>query len=433
MKLFLLIFIMTTHLTLGAQDFYFPPLAGDQWSTIQPEDLGWCTEGIDSLYSFLEQKETKACIVLKDGKIAIEKYFGTFTKDSVWYWASAGKSLAGFLTGMAQERGLLNIQDRTSKYLGQGWTNLTPEQENKITVWHQLSMTTGLDDNVADDNCTLASCLKYKALPGTRWAYHNAPYRLIHEVIGKAWGSTMQNFMNTNLTLKTGISGLWYDGVMYSKPRSMARFGLLMLNYGNWNGQNILSDQNYIQSMITPSQELNKSYGLLWWLNGQPSFMLPGSQFVFNGSLIPNAPNDTWCALGKNDQKIYIVPSEKLVIIRMGQEGGQITGALSSFDNLFWEKLNDVFCFSSSDNDHPAEKQLNIFPNPFMDKINVQISDDDLPVKIELFDSTGKMIFEGNRIQQLQDDIFSTLKSGIYFIKIQNQKAGYVIKKIIKM
>jgi hypothetical protein len=206
-----------------------------------------------------------------------------------------------------------------------------------------------------------------------------------------------------------------------------------MLNNGNWNGQKILSDQNYIKSMITPSQELNKSYGLLWWLNGQPSFMLPGSQFVFNGSLIPNAPNDTWCALGKNDQKIYIVPSEKLVIIRMGQDGGQITGALSSFDNLFWEKLNDVFCFSSADNDHPADKQLNIFPNPFMDKINVQISDDDLPIKIELFDSTGKMIFEGNKIQQVQDDIFTALKSGIYFIKIQNQKAGYVIKKVIKM
>lgn len=91
-------------MTLLAQDSYFPPLSGDQWATIDPKDLDWCEEGVAGLYSFLEEKETKAFIVLKDGKIAVEKYFGTFTKDSIWYWASAGKSLAGFLTGMAQEK-----------------------------------------------------------------------------------------------------------------------------------------------------------------------------------------------------------------------------------------------------------------------------------------------------------------------------------------
>ena len=64
--------------------------------------------------------------MLKDGKIAIEKYFGTFTKDSLWYWASAGKTLTAFLVGQAQENGLLSISDSTSKYLGSGWTGLTP-------------------------------------------------------------------------------------------------------------------------------------------------------------------------------------------------------------------------------------------------------------------------------------------------------------------
>lgn len=433
MRLIIMIFFLISNLTLLAQDSYFPPISGDQWATIDPKDLGWCEEGVAGLYSFLEEKETKAFIVLKDGKIAVEKYFGTFTKDSIWYWASAGKSLAGFLTGMAQEKGLLDIQDKTSKYLGQGWTNLTPEQENKITIWHQLSMTTGLDDNVPDDNCMLASCLNYKAAAGTRWAYHNAPYRLIHEVIGKAWGSTMQNFMNTQLTLKTGISGLWYDGVMYSKPRSMARFGLLMLNSGNWNGQKILSDQNFIQSMIIPSQELNKSYGLLWWLNGQSSFMLPGSQIVFNGTLIPNAPGNTWCALGKNDQKIYIVPSEKLVIIRMGQDGGQVTGALSSFDNFLWEKLNDVFCTSSMNTEISLNQPVDIYPNPFMDNFNLCFSDDHIKSLIQLFNSQGKLLFEGNKVELEKVGISRSLNSGIYFLRVKVDNKEYVTKKLIKI
>lgn len=433
MKLFLPIFLLTAHIILGAQESYFPPLSGDQWATIDPNDLGWCQEGIAGLYSFLEEKETKAFIVLKDGKIAVEKYFDTFTKDSIWYWASAGKSLAGFLTGMAQENGLLNIQDKTSKYLGQGWTNLTPEQENKITIWHQLSMTTGLDDNVADDNCMLVSCLKYKAIPGTRWAYHNAPYRLIHDVIGKAWGSTMQNFMNTQLTLKTGISGLWYDGVLYSKPRSMARFGLLMLNSGIWNGQKILSDQNFIQSMVTPSQELNKSYGLLWWLNGQPSFMLPGSQIVFNGTLIPNAPGSTWCALGKNDQKIYIVPSEKLVIIRMGQDGGQVTGALSSFDNLLWEKLNDMFCTSSINTEITLNQTVDIYPNPFRDHFNLRFSDDYKKHHIQLFNPQGKLLFDGDKEVLEKAGISRSLNTGIYFLRVQVDNNEFVTKKLIKI
>ena len=106
--------------------------------------------------------------MLKDGKIAIEKYFGTFTKDSLWYWASAGKTLTAFLVGQAQEDGLLSIGDSTSKYLGVGWPGLTPEQERKITIRHQLTMTTGLDDGLEDNHCTLDSCLQFLAEPGTR-------------------------------------------------------------------------------------------------------------------------------------------------------------------------------------------------------------------------------------------------------------------------
>lgn len=86
------------------------------------ESLGWCRDKVAPLYSFLETRNSKAFIVLKDGKIVIEKYFGKFTKDSLWYWASAGKTLTSFAVGLGQEDGYLKITDTSSKYLGKGWT-----------------------------------------------------------------------------------------------------------------------------------------------------------------------------------------------------------------------------------------------------------------------------------------------------------------------
>ena len=197
-KILILAFCFCAFLST-AQNLYFPPVLGNTWETVSPQtSMNWCTPKMDSLKQFLTTKSTKAFIVLKDGRIAVEWYFGTFTQDSAWYWASAGKSLTSFLAGMAQQDGILNIQDSTSKYLGKGWTSLTAAQEGKIKVVHQLSMSTGLDDGVPDDNCTTPQCLTYKADAGTRWAYHNAPYHLVHDVIEKASGLTINQYTNQN-------------------------------------------------------------------------------------------------------------------------------------------------------------------------------------------------------------------------------------------
>ena len=88
------------------------------------------------------------------------------------------------------------------------------------------------------------------------------------------------------------------------------------------------------------SQNNNKAYGYLWWLNGKENYHLPKSQLTFNGELIPNAPLDMYCALGKNDQKIYIVPSKDLVIVRMGEAANDDNFALSSFNNDLWIRIN---------------------------------------------------------------------------------------------
>lgn len=326
---------------------YFPPTSSTVWDSISPSSLNWNTTELNNLYPYLQSKNTKAFIVLKNGKIVIEKYFGSFTSDSLWYWASAGKTMTAFLVGIAQQEGIININNKTSQYLGRGWTSAPLLKENQITIKNQLTMTTGLDDAVPDDDCTLPSCLIYKADAGTRWAYHNAAYTVLDSVIVNASGMGYNAYFQQKLRNKIGMNGFWYkspnsNNIYWSNARSMARFGLLMLNKCKWDSTYILSDTNYFNNQISTSQTLNPSYGYLTWLNGKSSFMAPTLQTVFPGSIIPNAPADLYAALGKNDQKIYVVPSQKLVVIRMGESSGQVMLALSSFDNELWGKLKTI-------------------------------------------------------------------------------------------
>lgn len=385
-------FIAMAGLSAQSSGLYFPPKTGTAWQSTDPASLGFCPERIDSLYAYLEGRGSKSFILLKDGKIVLEKYFGTFTQDSAWYWASAGKSLTAFLIGQAQDEGLLDIQDKSADYLGTGWTSAPPDKEALITIRHQLTMTSGLDDAVADDNCELPSCLTYKADAGTRWAYHNAPYRLLHEVIEEASGLTLNQFTKTRILDRTGMKGLWFDHIMYGKARDMARFGLLMQAGGVWDGDTLLHDQAYFQTMTQSSQTLNKSYGYLWWLAGKESYMLPGLQLVIPGQAIPNAPDDMYAALGKNDQKIHVAPSLGWVVVRQGNAGYTGPGGGNVpiiLDNVMWGYLNQLVCAPTSLDDI-QESGIRIWPNPAVDAWQIE---SEAPVEqVEIFDVQGKRL-----------------------------------------
>jgi CubicO group peptidase (beta-lactamase class C family) len=345
--MFFMLFLFAA--SVSAQS-YFPPNDSSEWDTLSPSSLDWCPEKIDSLYAFLDETNSKSFILLKDGKIVLEQYFDEHTDSSFWYWASAGKTLSSFLVGIAQEEGFLNINDTTSDYLGSGWTYSSPEEEEKITIWNQLTMTSGLDDGVSNPFCTDDSCLIYLAEPETRWAYHNAPYTLLRPVLENATGQGINIYANQRLLNPIGMDGVFsyvgYDNVFSSTTRSMARFGLLIQNNGEWDGTQILSDEDYFSQMINTSQALNESYGYLWWLNGKSSFMLPGTQFVFDGSIFPNAPNDVIAALGKNGQIINVVPSENMVWVRMGNASS--TELVETNLNIgVWNYINDLSCVST--------------------------------------------------------------------------------------
>lgn len=420
-KMIYLIFSLFLFQFSNAQDLYFPPINGNSWETVDPESLGWCTEAIDPLLTYLDDTNTKAFIVLKDGKIALEAYFDTFTQDSLWYWASAGKTLTAFLVGIAQEEGALSLDDLTSDYLGEGWTSAPAEKEAQITIRHQLTMTSGLDDGVADVHCTLPSCLQYLADAGTRWAYHNGPYTLLTEVVPAATGINYNLFLYTRLSSKIGMDGAFipggYTNVMYSRPRSMARFGLMMLAGGSWDGTQIMTDTDYFHDMINTSQNLNLSYGYLWWLNGKESFMLPGLQTVFNFQAMPNAPEDTYAGLGKNGQILNVVPSMNLVMIRMGEAPGTSLPVGNIYNSDIWGYLNEVICTSTPIKDPEALKlEPSLYPNPTKGKtVNIALPYPGQAFTFRLFNGQGqeiKVTLNDNMVD------LSYLPKGIYYYQI---------------
>ena len=324
------------------ETMYFPPTGSATWDTKTIASLNWNQAAVQPLKDYLALKNSKSFIILVNGRIVMEEYFNGHDATTSWYWASAGKTLTSTMTGIAQQEGLLNINNKVSTYIGTSWTSAPLAKENLITCKNLLNMTAGLDD--ATDAVDPASLI-YTADAGTRWAYHNV-YVKLQDVIATASGQTWSNYFNTKLRDKIGMNGSWLqsgnNSVYWSSSRSMARFGLLMLNKGKWENQQILNEAYFTEATNT-SQTINQAYGYLWWLNGKTSYHLPQSQLQFSGSIIPSGPSDMFMALAKNDQKIYVVPSKKMVIIRMGDAADAVNLALSDFDNVLWQKINALY------------------------------------------------------------------------------------------
>lgn len=327
---------------ISARQGYFPPNS-DSWETTTPASLQWNETALANLKNFLSDTNTKSFMVLVGGRIAVEEYFNGHSQDATWPWNSAGKTLVTAITGIAQDEGILDLNAPVSDYLGEGWTSAPLEKEVLITPKHLLTMTSGLSD--AQQLLTPQN-LTYMADAGTRWSYHNVFQRLM-DVVTQASGQSFGQFFNARLKTKIGMTGAWYNGpvfrVYHSDTRSAARFGLLALNRGKWHNDQIVS-ASFFEESVTTSQLLNKSYGYLWWLNGQDSYRLPGSQMLFNGSLIPDAPVEMFAAMGLGEQRIYVVPSRNMVVVRMGESASSNgeSFAASEYDNELWLRINAV-------------------------------------------------------------------------------------------
>jgi len=341
---------LLTNSALSAQSLYFPPAIG-HWEEIDPSSAGWNAERLSAALDIAGERNSSGVLVLYNGRIMAERYwelenpsrrYRNFLQGrddhgrAIEDVASAQKSIVAVLTGMAQERGLININDPVSEYLGEGWSQATSAQENAVTIRHLLSMSSGL-----------ATDLSYSASAGEEWLYNTPAYhfvmRILEEVTGKDRNQLTSQWITRPLAMANSAwtPRPWADAAIGSgfstTARELGRFGLMIQAGGRWQDQVIIADTGYLESMLSPSQNLNPAYGFLWWLNGQDFSLAAGAQArKTNDPLIPFAPDDLIAMQGALDRKLYLVPSLNLLVVRLGAAGGA-DGI--SFNNAFWKAL----------------------------------------------------------------------------------------------
>jgi CubicO group peptidase (beta-lactamase class C family) len=255
--------------------------------------------------------------------------------------ASVQKSIVAFLAGAAEGRKQLDLSAPVSRYLGKGWSKADADAEDRIAVRHLMTMTSGLTDGGV-----------YQRPAGEAWRYNTGMYSRMLGVLEKATGSNIDTMTRDWLTAPTGMTDSQWQARPWSAgndtanaigftttARDLARFGLLVLNEGVWNGKDLLQNRGFLKRMLSPSQLLNPSYGLLWWLNGQPRTQIAGAAQPRDGMLIPSAPADLVAALGALDRKCYVVPSLGLVVTRLGDRTDAQETESQTFNNEFWALL----------------------------------------------------------------------------------------------
>lgn len=325
---------------------YFPPLTGDAWETIAPAAIGWDANALEATLTWLGEQNTRAVVVLWRGRIVAERYWGGWGPTTPGPHFSAGKVITGHLVGELAAEGAFALNTPVSTVVGTGWSRATSQVESAITVRDLLRMASGLDDSL------------YAATTrGTTFYYNNPAYYQLFDVLEAASGQAMAQLTAARLWNRIGMSTAFWSAntdtgepgfIHWSSARDFARFGLLALNEGVWDGTVIHPDPQFLRNSRLPSGTTNESYGYLWWLNGQPTHRTPGSWLLptRDGPLFPGAPQDLAAALGLDDKKLYVVPSLDVVVVRLGPRaevsGGQSLAAISLFDTELWARLRPV-------------------------------------------------------------------------------------------
>lgn len=286
---------------------------GEDWETAAPASQGLDASKLDLAKDWLQSHNSKSGLVVRHGRIVAEWYFGDADRNSKFAAYSTSKSLSSMATGLAIADGKLALNDKVGKYL----PNAAPDSKRDVTVKQLLSMSSGVHNDPGvgqrDDLFTYAvRKAEMDHAPGTKWDYNNTGLALLSPVFKKATNQQIDEFLGERVFRPIGIKGsdwTWehreglaipYSGC-HTTARSMGRIGLLVLHQGKWGDKQIVPKDWLVES-IAASQEMNKSYGYLWWNNTTNKW--------------PNVPKDAYAALGRWDNNILVVPSLDLVVIR---------------------------------------------------------------------------------------------------------------------
>jgi hypothetical protein len=264
-----------------------------------------------------------AFMVVHKGIPVAERYRKGFTAGTRFLSWSMAKSFMNALTGIMVKDGKMKIHQKAAIT---EWQN---DGRKQITVNDLLQMQSGLKWNEDYGNRSDVTLMLYNTYdcagyaynkplespPGSHWYYSSGSTNIVSFLLRQQFNGDDEyySFCRERLFNKTGMP----DAVMetdaagttvgssyiYATARDYARFGLLYLRDGMFNGERILP-AGWVEYSTTPASHSNGSYGAFFWLN--------------KGKHYPSAPADMFYCNGHDGQRIFIIPSRDLVIIVLG-------------------------------------------------------------------------------------------------------------------
>jgi len=308
-------FIRNTSL---AYPFGNKPQKDTLFNTINYEKLD---SAVSSIFENLHQ--TRAVLVLYKNQLIAERYAKGFTKDSRILGWSMTKSILSTVFGIMQYQGKLSVQDRAPIL---EWEN---DDRKEITLHNLLQMNSGLawDENydkisdvtkmlfLEDDMTKMQQKQQLVDSPNSAWNYSSGTSNLLSGIVRKKLGN-QQEYLDywyrelidkigmNSMIIETDVKGHYVaSSYAWATPRDWAKFGLLYLHKGNWNGTQIFSPE-WVDYVTQPTPTSNNSYGAHFWLNA--------------GNKMKEVPSNMFYADGYQGQRVYILPDQEMVIVRLG-------------------------------------------------------------------------------------------------------------------
>ena len=312
------------------------------WKTCAPEAVGMDSQKLTKAieYAAVPEVNTEGLVVIKNGYIVAEAYFGSFQRDSKHVSHSMAKSFTSAMIGIAIDQKLIpGIDEKLCKYYEEWDCSDKDDFRSRITIRHALTLTSGLKwyedwskwDPTTNDALKMGASghfVKYMSdriglhEPGERFIYSTGDPMLLSLVIQEATGMSAFEYARKNIFEPLNISNVRWDmdrdgytstaWGLYTTIRDYAKFGYLYLNKGCWEDRQIVSREWVEKSTTTdPSVKMWKAYGYLWHVN------LP---IRLNALLGSNIPSDSYMAEGVFGQNIFVLPSKNLVIVRVANQ-----------------------------------------------------------------------------------------------------------------
>ena len=294
---------------------------------------------------FAAEFGSHALIVIHRGVIQDEWYAPHWQREQLTQSQSMHKSLMALFIGIAiEEQRIRSIDDPVGMYLTQ-WRD---DPRGAITLRQLLQMSSGLAqyrftlNPFTDDNRWLNSGHSGEVLlrtpladwePGSRYDYNNTNSELLGMVLEQVYGQRYSTLLQDKLWLPMGgerarvhtdqPGGRAYTSCCLAAPAmDWARIGMLLLGKGEVNGRRIIS-ADWIEQMITPAPA-SPHYGLQIWLGyGDPA--VPADNAGSSGAIVsgPFLARDTFMTWGRGQQHVFVVPSQELIIVRLGPALGR--------------------------------------------------------------------------------------------------------------